>query len=336
MIKTLTVVITALALSGAPTPIRATAAGPADGGYAVLGHVSGPDGSFDYVSVDVATGDAYVGRDFGVQVLRRGKLTTLLRRKGVASVLPIGPRSMLSTNFDSNSATLFDRRTGAVFADIATGNGPDGAAFDPASGLAFVMDGESKDITAVDIAGRRAVARIPVGGAPEGAVADGKGHLFLNVEDHDTIAVIDIARRKVITTYALPGCHEPTGIAYDPRSGLLISACRNGMAKLVEATGGRDRGSIAIGQGADGSLFESRRGLGFIPCIDGSLTIYRLAADGRVAVLQRLFTRDGARTAAYDSKRDRLYLASARIERDRQGQYVRAVRNFRLVLVGRR
>jgi len=311
----------------------ATAAAPVPR-YAILGAMRGLDGSFDYVSVDSPTGDVYVGRDFGVQVLRGGRFTTLLRRKGVASVLPIGERLMLSTNGDGNSATLFDRLTGRAIADIPTGNEPDGAAYDPGTGLAFVMNGGSDDVTMIDVARRKAVGRIAAGGGPEGAVADGRGHLFLNIEDHNAIAVIAIAARKVVRQYPLRGCIEPTGIAYDETSGLLISACHNGVAKLTEAKTGRDRGSIPIGQGADGSIFDPTRRLGFIPCIDGTLTVYRLAPDGRAFVLQRLKTRDGARTAGYDSARDRLYLAAARVERDAKGNYVRARTDFRILTVG--
>lgn len=304
--------------------------------YAVLGSVAGPNGSFDYVSVDPPSGRVYVGRAFGVQVMEQGRLTTLLRRKGVASVLPIGTRLMLSTNGDENSATLFDRFTGKVIADMPTGAEPDGAAFDARTGTAFVMNGGSGDITLIDVARHDVVGRIAVGGAPEGGVSDGRGHFFLNLEDRNEIAVIAIAARKLVRRYALPGCLEPTGIAYDARSGVLVSACHNGIAKIIDAATGRDRGTIPIGKGADGSIFDARRRLGFVPCIDGTLSVYRLDARGKVSAIQHLVTRDGARTAAYDGGRDRLYLASATVERDAKGQYLRAQKDFRIVTVGMR
>lgn len=314
----------------------ATTAATAPAPYAVLATASGPDGSFDYVSVDPPSGRVYVGRDFGVQVLDDGRFATLLRRKGVASVLPIGQRLMLSTDGDENSATLFDRFTGKVIADMPTGKEPDGATYDAGSGLAFVMNGGSDDVTVIDVAQRKPIGRIAAGGGPEGAVADGRGHLFLNIEDHNAIAVIAVAARKVIRRYPLRGCIEPTGIAYDATSGLLISACHNGVAKLIEAGTGRDRGSIPIGKGADGSIFDPVRRLGFIPCIDGTLTVFRLDPNGKASVVQHLTTRDGARTAAYDTRRDRLYLASARVERDAKDAYLRARTDFRVLTVGRR
>jgi YVTN family beta-propeller protein len=306
--------------------------------YHVAGTAHGPNGSYDYVSVDATLGRVYIGREFGVETfdLARHRFRTLVARKGVAAVLPIGPRLMLSTNGDENSATLFDRRTGHVVADIPTGEEPDGAYHDAPSGLAFVMNGGSRDVTVIDVARTRAVATIPADGEPEGAVGDGKGRLFVNLKDRNAIAVIDIARRKVIGRYGLSDCLGPTGISYDAAADLLITVCRNHIAKLTDASDGADRGNITIGSGADGVLFDPGRRLGFVPCIDGTLTVFRLGRDGRAIVTQIVKTRVGARTAAYDTRRDALYLPAAIVERDAAGTYVGATRDFTLLTVTRR
>ncbi|MEO7680978.1 MAG: hypothetical protein ABIS14_09860, partial [Sphingomonas sp.] len=313
------------------------AIGVADRPYHVAGNVRGPDGSYDYVSVDPALDRVFIGRAFGVETYdpARRRFATLLRRKGVAAVLPIGRRMMLSTNGDENTATLFDRRTGQVIADIQTGEEPDGAYHDAPSGLAFVMNGGSEDISAIDVAHARVVATISAGGEPEGAVGDGAGKLYVNLKDRNAIAVIDIATRSVIGRYALPGCVGPTGIAYDAETRLLMAVCHNRVAKLISATDGADRGSIATGSGADGALFDAERRLGFVPAIDGSLTIFRLDRDGRATVLQTVVTRVGARTATYDNIHDRLYLPAATVERDSTGSYIGAKRNFVMLTVAR-
>jgi YVTN family beta-propeller protein len=305
--------------------------------YRVSTAVRGPDGGYDYVSFDAALDRVFIGRAFGVETFdpARRRFVTLLRRKGVAAVLPIGPRMMLSTNGDENSATLFDRRTGRVIADIPTGEEPDGAYYDMPSGLAFVMNGGSEDISVIDVAQARVVATISAGGEPEGAVGDGAGRLYVNLKDDNAVAVIDTATRTVVGRYALPGCLGPTGIAYDAVTRLLISACHNRVAKLIAAPDGADRGSITIGSGADGALFDEGRRLGFVPAIDGSLTVFHLDRDGRATVLQTLATRVGARTATYDKIHDRLYLPAAIVERDSTGSYVGAQRNFVMLTVGR-
>jgi YVTN family beta-propeller protein len=298
----------------------------------------GPDGGYDYASVDPESGRVFVGRSYGVMVHdpRTGTNSTLIERDDVASVLLIpGTRLMLTTNNDSDSATLLDRDTGVAKADIAAGKEPDGAAYDAASGRAFVMNGASGDLTVIDVSAGKAIGRIRVGGTPEGGIADGKGHLFVNIEDANAVAVIDIARGRMMRRYRLPGCQEPTGIAFDPASNLLISACRNGVARLVDASTGAARGGFRIGARADGSLFDPARRIGFVPALDGTVTVYSLSRAGKARLLRTVGTREGARTAAYDGARDRLYLPQARVERDARGKYVRAETNFHLLVVGR-
>lgn len=317
-----------------------TGAAPPDAAprYAVVDTVPGPDGSYDYTSVDEQTGRVYVGRRSGVMQFDPAtrEIKTLIAREGVASVLLIpGSRLMLTTNGRQNSATLLDRDSGAVVADIPTGKGPDGAAYDAASRLAFVMNGDSDSITLIDVPHAKVVGSIELGTVPEAAISDGAGHLYVNLEEAGAIAVVDIARRKVITRYRLAGCSEPTGLAFDPVSRLLVTVCHNGVAMAVEAKTGRVRSRFAIGKDADGSLFSPERRLGFVPCLDGTLTVYRMDGAGKVRVLQTLATLEGARTAAYDAVRDRLYLPAATVERDAKGDYVRARANFTVTIVGR-
>jgi YVTN family beta-propeller protein len=301
--------------------------------YHLQGSTSSRDGGFDYVSVEPSSGRVFIGRSFGVDVLDRGRISTFLERPDVASVLQVGPHWLLTTHGKTDSATLVDRRNGRVLAAMPTGKSPDGAAYDAASGQAFVMNGGSEDISVIDVQKRRVVASIALGSAPEAAVVDGQGHLFVNLEEKNEIAVIDIGSRRVTGHLALAGCNEPTGLALDPVAGILASACHNGVLKFIDSRDGRDRGQLEIGQGADASLFDVERRIGFVPCLDGTLTIYRLDATGRVTSTQRLATRPGARTAAYDSRRDRLYVAVADVERDAAGRYLRARKNFQLLTI---
>lgn len=301
--------------------------------YQVGASTPGQEGSFDYVSVEQPSGRVFIGRSFGVEVMEGESMTTVLERKTVASVLQIGPQLLLTTNRGMDSATLMDRASGRVLADVPTGKSPDGAAYDTASGLAFVMNGGSKDITVIDVKTQRAVGRIGLGVTPEAGVVDGAGRLFVNLEETNEVAVIDIAARRITTRYALAGCDAPTGLARDPVSGVLAAACRNGVLKFIDSRDGHDRGQLEIGKGADTSIFDTQRRLGFVPCLDGTLTVYRLDDTGRVTSTQQLATRAGARTAAYDSTRDRLYIAVADVERDSAGKYLRARQNFQVLTV---
>jgi len=320
-----------LALCGA-----AAHAGPPDAAlaYQLQGATPSQEGSFDYVSVEQPSGRVFVGRSFGVEVLDGGRMATILERKVVASVLLIGPRLLLTTNRGMDSSTIIDRIDGRVLADIPTGKSPDGAVYDEASDRVFVMTGGSQDITVIDLKAQRVVGRIALDATPEAGEVDGKGHLFVTLEEKNEIAVIDIASSKITVRHPLPGCEEPTGLALDPVSGVLAAACRNGVLKFIDSRDGRDRGQLAIGKGADASIFNVERRTGFVPSLDGMLSIYRLNENGHVSATQQIKTRVGARTAAYDSHRDRLYIAVADVERDAAGKYLRARQNFQLLTVG--
>jgi DNA-binding beta-propeller fold protein YncE len=303
----------------------------------VITTLKAPEGSYDYASIDGEARQLYIGRQYGVMAvdLTTNTASTLIKRDDVASVMLIpGTDLMLTTNNGADTATLLNRKTGQSVAEIKTGKGPDGALYDANSGLAFVMNGDSEDITLIDIKAGKAVRTLPVGGAPEAGTSDGKGRVFINIEDKNEILVVDVANRKPVSRYALPGCNEPTGTTYDAKTGLLIPVCHNRIAKLIDAETGADKGSIAIGAGADGSLFDPKSRIGYIPCIDGTLTIYHLDETGKATVLQTVTTSDGARTAALDPVSHHLYLPAATVERDAKGEYLRANKNFSVVVVG--
>ena len=280
----------------------------------MVDQIAGPDGGYDYLSVDPVARRLFVGREYGVMAvdLSTGKvIDKLVSAEEVAAVLQLpGTSLILSTVYDGNSILIFDRRTGKIAAELPAGENPDAAAYDDASGLAFVMNAGDGTITVVDTDALEAVDTIKVDGKLEAAVSDGMGHLFVNVEDAAQIAVIDIASRKILTRYNLHECFEPTGLAYDPKTKLLISSCHNSVAKLTDARSGADRGTVPIGKEADGAIFDERTRLAYIPALDGILTIFHITMKGQVDNVDTVVTRKGARTAALDPSSGRVYLAA--------------------------
>jgi len=319
--------------------VATAAAAPSarDPSYSVIDHFPGPDGGYDFISVDSATQRVFVARSTGVMTidLSTGKVTPdFVAGQEVAAVQIIsGTDLMLSTNRGSNFATLFDRNTGKVKASIAAGTRPDAALYDERTGLAFVMNAVSEDVTFVAIAEAVVVATVALGGKPEAAAIDGKGRLYVNIEDTAELAVVDVESRKVVARYKLPDCAEPTGLAYDSESNLLISACANNTAKLIDATQGSDRGSVRIGEGADGAIFDAAHRLVYIPCFDGTLSIFSLERDGRAGVVTTVQTTVGARTAALDPANGRLYLPAAGYEKDADGKRTSVPGTFQVLVV---
>lgn len=285
--------------------------------YAVSDHVKGPDGGFDYASFDPVHRRVYVSRTGGVLALDvdtqtvTGHLTDAQRSH---EVLPLADGAqVLVTDSGTNSAHLADALSGRKLAEIPTGQKPDAALFDPSSGLALVMNGGSGDVTLIDPVAQKAVGRIAVGGGLEFGVADGAGKVFVNIEDQNRLAALDVKSKTVLARYALPGCEGPTGLAFAADAGVLISACANRVALVVRASDGHVLKTLAIGAGPDAVIYDAERRLAFIPCgRDGVLEVIAVHGAEDIAVVQTVKTMVGAKTGALDPKTGALYLPTAR------------------------
>lgn len=310
LLRSLGLAVVAGALAG---PFAAAQPAPA---YAVTDHIKIPDGGFDYASFDPAHRRVYVSRAGGVTAVDIDSKTVtghLIEAGRTHESLPLDDGAkLLVTDSTSNSAHLVDALTGARLAEIPVGQKPDGALFDPASGLALVLNGASGTASLVDPAAQKAVGTIAIGGGLEFGVADGAGKAFVNVEDKNQIAVLDTQARKLVGHYALNGCEGPTGLAYAPDAGVLISACANKVAKVIRASDGADLATLNIAAGADAVIYDAGRYLAFIPCgRDGVLVVIAVRSASDVAVVQTVKTQVGAKTGALDPKTGALYLPTA-------------------------
>jgi DNA-binding beta-propeller fold protein YncE len=309
--------IGALALAACAVAVASAAVAEPGPAYAVVEHIKIPDGGYDFVSFDPALHRLYVSRRDGVTALdaQTGMVTgQLAPAQRSHAVLPLeGGATLLVTDSGSNSAHLVEAASGKSLADIATGGKPDAAVFDPSSDLALVMNGGTGDVTLIDPAARKAVGSIPVGGALESAASDGAGKLFINIEDQNRIAVVDMRARAVVGHYALAGCDGPTGLAYAQDAGVLIAACANHVAKVVRASDGQAVASLDIGAGPDQVAYDPTQRLAFIPCgRDGVMDIVAVRGPKDVAVVQVVKTQTGARTGAVDPQTGKVYLPAAR------------------------
>jgi YVTN family beta-propeller protein len=284
--------------------------------YALVDHIKLADGNFDYSSFDPVHRRFYIGRTGGVTAVDVDtKTLTMLdpqaQRTHEPLVLNRGA-NLLVTDSGTNSVHILDALTGAVVAEIATEKGPDGAIFDPASGLALVMNGRAGVVTFIDPKTWKVAGTVAVGGALEFAAADGAGKAFVNVEDQNQIAVIDTHARTVVARYPLKGCTGPGGLAYVPDAGVLIAACGNNVAKVIKASTGEDIATLAIGKFPDAVIYDPVRKLAFIPCaLEGVLEVIAVRGPNDVAIVQTVKTQQGARSGAVDPKTGILYLPTA-------------------------
>jgi DNA-binding beta-propeller fold protein YncE len=304
----------------------------------VAATIPGPDGNWDYAAIDtdarrlyVAHGDAVIAVDIDTGVLN----PRLIGGDHLHAVLPLPGGRVLSTNGGADNATLFEGATGREVARIPTGGRPDGAFFDPSSGLAILIDAASSDVTLIDPATAAAVGKIAIGDSLEFGAADGHGRAYINIDDKGQVAVLDVAARKVVARYALPDCEEPSGMAIDRDTGILISACRNGVAIALRSGDGAVLARLTIGEHPDAVMFDTIRKLFFIPCGAGSLAVIA-EGQGAPAVVETVPTAAGARTGALDARTGRIYLPTADFTAPAPGAKRGALipGTFRILVVG--
>lgn len=304
--------------------------------YSVVGTYKAADGGWDILSVDPVAHRLYVGRRDSVTAvdLKSGTVTDKLApADGGHSALAIpGTGEVLVTNGTANTATMIDGRTGQVRATIPTGKKPDAAAYDPATRTVWVMTPGDGNISVVDPAAGKVIATVPVGGSLEFGVADGHGKLYVNAEDKNDVAVIDTRTRKLIRREPLPGCDGPTGILYDPATKQTLSACANGFAVVLSATG-KPVASVTIGKRPDGAAFDERRHVALVPSgADGNLSIIELSPKPRVVAT--VATAKSARTIALDPSTGRAYLPATDLQPPVGNERPKAVPGtFRIIVV---
>jgi YVTN family beta-propeller protein len=238
-----------------------------------------------------------------------GKLAPASR--GHATLVLKGGAEILVTDGGSDTAVIYDAKTAAELATIKTGGNPDAAIYDAASGLAVVMNAKGGSLTLIDPKTRASVGEIAVGGGLELAASDGSGRIFINVEDRNDVAVVDLKAKKLVGRIALTGCEGPTGIAYLKVAKRLLSSCANGVAAISNPKTMKAESTLAIGAGPDTVLYDAQRKLAFIPAgRAGELDIFKDEAKG-VRAAGKVATQVGARTGALDEKTGRIYLPAA-------------------------
>jgi DNA-binding beta-propeller fold protein YncE len=290
-----------------------TAAQAAGSGYHVLDKVPGPDGRWDYVRVDTAHNRVLLTHGANVMAVDLATKAVSSFDQGAIlhDAMPVnGGAEVLVTHGGTAQAVFIDAKTNAVVATLDTGKGPDAAAFDAKTGLVLVMDHAGGQITLIDPKAHKVVGTIEVGGDLEAAATDGTGRAFVNVENKNEIAVVDLVAKTVVAHWALAGCDGPTGIAYDAADKRLMSAC-DGATVVVDARSVKVVQTLATGKGADGIAFDPKQRLAFVPAgRAGTLAVIAFTG-GKGAIVDTVATQVGARTIALDERTGRLYLPSA-------------------------
>jgi len=257
---------------------------------------------------------------------------------GVA-LIPEAERGFISDG--SGSVVIFDLKTNAVLGTISAQPDADGIIFDKASGLVLVVSGDNGVLMTlkpdVDPKSGSFGAPIDLGGKPEFLASDGAGKIYINLEDKDQVAVVDIKARKVLARWPVAPGGSPVGLSIDTAKRRLFIGCRKPQKLIVMSTDdGKVLADLPIGAGVDATKFDGEQA--FASCRDGKLTVARQSASGNFEVVQTVATPMGARTMDIDPETHRVYLATAEFEEQKPGATGRPVAKpgtFMIVVVGR-
>lgn len=302
----------------------AGAAEPAKSDYHVVKKIEVKgEGGWDYLTMDPAARRLYITRGDHVIVLDVekekvvGEITKTPGVHGVALV-PKRKKGFISNGGDA-SVTMFDLETLKEIGKVKVGQRPDAIIYDPASDCVFTFNAGSKDTTAIASEDGSVKGTVALGGKPESAVADEKGHIYVNIEDKNEIAVVDSKTLKLKDHWKLAPGEEPTGLAIDVAKRHLFATCHNEKMVVMDADNGKVLATPTIGKGTDACVFDPEEHLAFSSNSDGTLTIVDATAD-KFPVVANTKTQAGARTMALDTKTHNIYLATARFKPQPQGQ----------------
>jgi DNA-binding beta-propeller fold protein YncE len=289
----------------------------AEGPYKILKTVKvGGAGGFDYVYADAAGRKLYIPRTgpapritvFNLDTLEPAGELTETNARGAAVDAKSGHGFATS-----KPVAMWDSKTLAKIKTIDVEGNPDGILADPFNGRVYILSHSAPNATVIEAKDGSVLGTIDLGGAPEQAVSDGKGHVYVAIEDKDNIAVIDARTMKVTAHYELAGKGGTcAGLAMDVKNGILFAACRKPQAMVImNAADGKILETLPIGAGVDGAYFNPSTMEVFSSQGDGTLTVIKESSPTSFAVEQTVETPQRSKTLTLDAKTNRVLLITA-------------------------
>ncbi|HXL21737.1 MAG TPA: YncE family protein [Candidatus Dormibacteraeota bacterium] len=296
-----------LALLGLAT----IAAGPS--GYKVSGKIALPGtGGWDYVTVDAAARRVYVTHATQVEVLDAdsqqpvSKIPDTPGAHGVALAPEFG-RGFISAG-KADAVIVFDLKTLKPIAQVKTGKKPDAIIYDPATKRVFAMNGESDSATVINAADNSVAGTIALGGGPEFSAADGKGNLWVNIEEKNEVVHIDTQAMQVKHHWPVAPCEAPSSMALDTQNRRLFLGCRNHFMAVVNADSGKVVATYPIGDHVDASAFDPESKLVFHSTGDGNVFVFKQDSADKYTFVEKIATNQGSKTMGLDPKTHRLFV----------------------------
>jgi DNA-binding beta-propeller fold protein YncE len=322
--------------------LRAGAPAPGPSGYHVIKTVSIPgDEGWDYLNVDSAARRVYISHGSHVVVMNadtyaiEGDVPDTQGVHGIALAPDLG-RGFVSAG-RANVAVIFDMKSLATLGTVKTDANPDAIVYDAVTKHVFTLNGRGQNTTAINAADGTVAGTLALGGKPEFAQADGKGSIYVNIEDTNQLVQFDAQKLTETHRWPLAPCKSPSGLAIDVKNRRLFSVCDEKVMAVTNADTGAVVATPTICEGPDAAGYDPATGYVFASCGDGNLTVIHQDSPDKYTVVENVPTKRSARTMGLDLKTHAIFLPSAEFDPPAPGERRGKMKpgSFAIVVVGK-
>jgi YVTN family beta-propeller protein len=304
----------ALAVSILCIGIQPVGAAEPDPGYHIIKKVPLTGGtSWDYVFVDAEGRRVYVSHGTQVEVLNADTFEYIATIPNTPGVHGIAVAREFGRGFitagKSDSVVIFDLKSLKQISEVKVGKKPDAIMYEPSTKRVYAMNGDSDSASVIDPANGTVVGTVDLGGGPEFAVSDGKGNVYINLEEKAETVHVDANALKVLHSWPLAPGKTATALAFDPTSRRLFAGCRGGQLMVVlDADTGKIVTTAPIGERVDAAAFDPSNNLVFMSNGGGNISIYHEDGNDKFTLVQTVTTNPGSKTMALDTKTHNLFV----------------------------
>lgn len=290
----------------------------ADGPYVKSGEIPiGGASSWDYLTADAAGKRLYVSHGTEVVVIDTTTRTIVGRIADTPGIhgVALAPEldRVFTSNGRENKVGIVDAKTLQTLGKVDTGANPDAILYEPKQKEVYALNHTGHSVTTFEAATGKVTATIPLAGTAEFGQADpGLGRVFVNIEDKDSVDVIDVAKHEVVANWPVAPASSPTGMAIDPSIHRLFIGGGEALV-MIDDTNGKVVANVPICDGTDATAYDPGTKLIFVSCSDGHVTIAHLDSPEKLTVVQTLETMPGSRTMTVDTATHKIYLSAVKL-----------------------
>jgi YVTN family beta-propeller protein len=261
-------------------------------------------GGWDYLTVDESARTLYVTHGTQVVILNLNNLQVVGTIPGLSGVHGVALAPDFGHGFvtsgQSDTVVVFDLKNWQKLAEVKVGKKPDAIVYDPSTQRVFAMNGDSESSTVINAADNKIVGTVTLGGGPEFTIADGKGNVFVNLEDKSELLRIDAKSLQVADRWKVTPCEASSSMGFDPANSRLFLGCRSKVMAVVDSGSGKVVASFPIGDKADATVFDRSGKIAFTSTGDGHIYGFRQDSADSYTPLPVIDTATGSKTMTMD------------------------------------